>query len=113
MYGVYVIECIPTGRRYVGYSKDPAARFAAHARKPPSRMQQDAAAHPPFREHFSVTVLEWTPSECCAKQREMHYINLWNTCRPNGYNILPACPGKNQAFWAMHYRGTLPGKKRS
>jgi hypothetical protein len=106
MYSVYLLTCVDTGRVYVGCTKNLARRYRQHARSPPPRMREDAAALTPWEEHFVMTVLESGLSTAVlAKRREAWHIASRRARGAGGYNEAPG--STTRGFWWRLRRGAL------
>lgn len=66
-------------------------------------MRADAALYTPFKEHFSMTVVDTFKRHEAAVHCEAHYISALGTQDPaKGYNTLPSTPGRSPVFWMQH-----------
>ena len=85
---VYCITCLPTGRRYVGYTEDLQKRIAKHQAQPMPRMVAAVQTYQPWHAHFSVDILQQVHSEAVAQYTEATYIQNWKLTGPQGYNTV-------------------------
>lgn len=90
--GIYKIMCLPTGKVYIGQSKDVKNRFKYHLYD----LKRKRHGNPYFmkafekwgKDAFNFDVLEYC-DEKDLNERELHYINLYKSCDERfGYNIL-------------------------
>lgn len=95
-----MIRNISNGRVYIGQSKDPIARFKAHARNPPFRMRKDAEKFAPFKEHFELSILQEGLSKGEANRLEESYISLHESTSNKGYNWCFGKPTGCKRWWA-------------
>lgn len=91
--GIYVIEHIATGRKYVGQSIDIASRLADHA-KATGGFLLAAAIRKYGWEAFRAQTLELCPRGA-LNEREQHWISAFGTLQPAGFNLTT---GGGQAF---------------
>ena len=99
---MYCITCIPTGKRYVGSTKDPLQRCKQHASKPPERMRHDVHLYQPFTDFFSVTVLAHLHDKRDAERLKKLHISAYDTKNPAvGYNVLTGRPTQDRQYWAI------------
>lgn len=95
------------GRRYVGTSVDPRARFAVHRRRPPAPMAGDVPDLRSWHTHFTLDNLAKDLTQGQARHLEQGCISLYSTRGPAGYNTLDATPGRSRQFWWLHRCGLL------
>jgi group I intron endonuclease len=95
---IYKITCIPTGKCYIGqtrqfkvkdgkpYNYGLSGRWCDHVS---TSKRSDTPLHSAIREHgsevFKIELVEKVP-ERSADEREAFYIRTFNTLIPNGYN---------------------------
>lgn len=88
---VYVIECIPTGKPYVGQTKTTLAhRFNGHVRsaKVPARTQPISNAIRKYgRDAFTIRELEVCYSREELDAAECRWAHELNSFAPHGYNL--------------------------
>ncbi len=92
---MYVVTCKANGRSYVGVSHQLHIRYAAHAKKPPRRMRQDARRYRPFEEHFPMRVVAWYVSRHAAELHEQHLTDKLRRTKAGVYNVLSGSPGRH------------------
>ncbi len=90
--GIYCIEFIPTGRKYVGSSKNMYVRLCAHKHRLKKGSHPNPILQAHFNKHgmasFAASVVEEV-SDCeQLVSREQHWIDHLDTVA-NGFNILP------------------------
>lgn len=89
--GVYVIECLSTGKKYIGSSKKIQDRFTSH-----KRVLTRGKHHNPYfqnawnkygEEDFDFRILEKCELDV-LREKEAHWIKHYNTTNPDlGYNL--------------------------
>jgi len=89
-YCVYLIECILDGKKYVGYTSDPDARWIEHQASSRRKrcctyLHRALAKH--GIENFRFSVIENCVSIDHGLQREIFWIKNLSTFAPNGYNM--------------------------
>lgn len=120
MIGIYMYTNRLDGKRYIGKSTDIEARRQKHLRN--AKDGRESYFYNALRKYglkqFDFEVLE----ECSEEElneREKHYIDLYNTLYPNGYNLTPGGDGgdvyKNRSeaenrktrhrYWVSSFRG--------
>lgn len=94
MIGIYMYTNRLNGKRYIGKSTNIEARFGKHRRN--AKDGRESYFYNAIRkyglEQFDFEVLE----ECTEEElneREKHYIDLYNTLYPSGYNLTPGGDG--------------------
>ena len=85
MTGIYKIENLINGKKYIGQSIHIERRWSEHCF--PSNSSQISLAIKEFgKENFSFNVIE----ECLVEdldKKEAYWINFYNSIIPNGYNV--------------------------
>lgn len=88
--GVYMIEHVDTGRRYVGKSVDIEARVISHF-EPSRRARSASFLHSAIskygRDSFRWSVLEECPDDESARRCEVVWIRALKSKAPNGFNL--------------------------
>ncbi len=112
MYSVYTLQCLPTGKRYVGMTCDPSTRFRTHASKPLRCMRKDVKKYTPFDENFTITFDRTFVSEHAAVLRERALIAQWRDHQkqqggPGVYNVLRGAPSGSNQFWHLLRSGRI------
>ena len=92
--GIYKIENLLNGKKYIGQSVHIEKRFSEHCRSN-SLLGQDIQKYGKI--NFDFSVLEECPQNE-LDQREQYYINKYNTLIPKGYNITTGGASNNQNF---------------
>lgn len=104
MIGIYKIENLVNHKNYVGQSIHIERRWIEHC-IPSSNSLISKAIHKYGKENFSFQILE----ECTIEEldeKEMYYINKYNTLTPNGYNISEYQNGVH-AYYTNYNKDTL------
>ena len=84
---VYCITNMLNGMQYIGVTVDPQKRFRSHCRPVAhSRLLLKNAILKYGKEHFKMEVLLKASQSYCYRL-EQKVIALYNTLKPNGYNI--------------------------
>jgi len=82
-----------TGKKYIGQTIHPDQRKATHKSKALTE-GSEYYFHRSIRKHgwdnFDYEVLEENVEQKDLNERENHYINMYDTLWPNGYNQCPA-----------------------
>ncbi len=97
--GVYRIVCYETGRSYVGVAMDISKRWIDHrvSLNRPDRPHHSWALQRDWSRYgadaFTFSILEYCEPSC-FDEREVHWIKVYDSMVPNGYNIRPG--GKSQ-----------------
>ena len=81
---IYKITNDINDKIYIGQSNNPNRRFEEHCKYSRDNTLIHKAIHKYGREHFKMTVLEWTED---YDNKEKEYIQKLNTLSPYGYNI--------------------------
>ena len=92
---IYCHTSLDTGKRYVGQTTGcPDKRWKEHQKD--AKNEAGFTFHRAIRKYganrFVSRVIENNIPEDQLAEREQHYINLWNTMAPNGYNLREAGP---------------------
>jgi predicted GIY-YIG superfamily endonuclease len=101
---LYVLTCLPTGKIYVGRSKNPKQRFYAHKNSPRPRMREDVDKYKAnFNENFKMEVLpEMYYNKQLAQEAEEQLIYRLDAANAQrGYNTLDGESCRDPRFWAM------------
>lgn len=108
---VYLITCLPNGKRYVGKASDAWKRWCAHRRHAWTKTPECAALYRAMRKHglpaFRVELLSEHSTESEAYEAEREAIARLGTQTPNGYNLTGGGTGgvghtKSVAWRAEH-----------
>lgn len=83
---IYIIENDINNKVYIGQSNNPEHRFSQHCRLNKDNSLIDVAIQKYGKEHFTMKILEGPIKN--YNDREKYYIILYNSLRPNGYNVL-------------------------
>lgn len=87
--GVYMIEHVATGRRYIGKSVNVARRARAHLSPTrstkPSHLRNAVAKYGSAA--FVWRLIEACPDNATALAREVHWIRTLGTRSPSGFNL--------------------------
>lgn len=87
LYSIYMYTS-PTGKRYIGLTKDLASRHKQHANHKQSKCRRFASAVACCGINaFTRTIMETDLTLAQANERECYWISLLNTVHPNGYNL--------------------------
>ena len=114
MYGVvYKITNNISGKSYVGQTKrDVKVRFREHSRCKTTILGK--AIHSYGIENFSIEIIEKAETRQELDEKEIYYIKLLNTIKPNGYNQCKGGEGVSGMVWTQemreHARETHVGK---
>ena len=84
---IYIIENDINDFVYIGQSKNVKSRFKSHKKKYNSSTLIGSAIAKYGSEHFSCRILEHNVQN--YDEREIYWINYYNSIWPNGYNIMP------------------------
>ena len=98
---VYCLTCTPTGKKYVGSTKNLMVRVRQHQARPCKAMASDMAEFP-FKTHWTVVTLCTTPTDWQAHKAEECFTQMYRADQPaHGYNTLVGHPGKdkNRRIW--------------
>ena len=98
-YYVYELVHVPSGKKYIGVSQNPSARFGAHRRLPPLPMRSVVSD---FDSEVVMNVLSDYGSKHLAHAEELRLITVLGTATPNGFNTVKS---KQQArMWTLKTR---------
>jgi group I intron endonuclease len=105
--GVYMIEHLPTGRRYVGWSHDVRKRIGQHFFPNPlgherSYLHRAIVRH--GRKQFAWLLLESFDSDDRARAGEVEWIRRLGTKRPRGFNLTDGGDGCRGLKWTEDSR---------
>jgi predicted GIY-YIG superfamily endonuclease len=109
---VYAIDCLPTGKRYIGYTGSWANRVRNHKSSPPKPMADAVRAHKPYEQHFTYTILDTAHTVRGAKLAEAAQIKMHRLRGAELYNTLDSTPEWDKKFWGMHHGNKQRAAKR-
>jgi group I intron endonuclease len=88
--GIYCIENITTGKKYIGQSIDAEERWKTHLRRLRKNNSKSRYLQYSYNKHGENSFIFYI-IEVCLKdelnEREEYYVNNFNTKSPNGYNM--------------------------
>ena len=88
--GIYCIENIENGKKYIGYSVNIEDRWSAHVRKLKNKSHGNCILQKTFDKYglniFYFFIVEKLQRQF-LKEKEIFYIEKWKTRSPNGYNL--------------------------
>ncbi len=113
--GVYMIEHVATGRRYIGKSVDVEHRIAVHF-TPGQHERSTSHIHKAIgkygRDAFRVVVLEHCDDDETARAREVVWIRALETKTPNGFNLTDGGDGTSGFRPSDETRAKLSAARR-
>lgn len=115
---IYKITNLINGKIYIGQTIKPIQqRFKEHCNAKSNCSILRKAIHKYGKENFSIKTLIVCKNEKELNEREKFCIRLFNSLKPNGYNISTGgenyrTPNRDNSFWTPEYR-KLRGEKFS
>ena len=123
---IYVIECLPTGRKYVGSAKRHKVRWGDHRRELSERRHINSYLQKAWRkygaENFTFTIIETCNVEN-RWHREQHWIDHYKSANPTfGFNLIPSVSHlpsssvmskKLKAYWKKRWKDPEYAAKRT
>lgn len=114
--GIYMIEHVASGRKYIGKSVDVERRLRRHfspaeVRRSPAHIHRAIAMY--GREAFSCSVVEECSDDASARHRETHWIRTLGTRTPAGFNLTDGGDGATGARFirSPEYRAKMRAAK--
>lgn len=105
--GIYKIENVLNGKVYIGQSKHIETRWSEHCRESSQTKSLISKAITKYgKENFIFQILE----ECEPEQLtelELHYIFMYNSLAPIGYNVAIPCQEGQSTFLKYSYNELL------
>ena len=109
---IYTITHVASGKVYVGQTRNPNQRWAAHQSKPPVLMRNDAAAAKQqgqsFRDAFRFQAVDTVLTDQEAHEIEGVLIRQLRDQDVQLYNRVTGDPARTRIFWAVHH----PAKRK-
>lgn len=119
MYEVYLITNKVNNKKYVGITCQGAEKRYRDHISLADGVESQAPLHIAMRDigsdKFNMTVLESNVSQEAARERELYYIELYNSAQPDGYNTYRAGMGgkRHSDEGRQHISDGLKGHKFS
>jgi predicted GIY-YIG superfamily endonuclease len=101
-----MLTCVPTGKSYVGQTKNLVARLRRHSAAPSITMAKHTASYRPFTTFFTVQVMAHANAKRTADAAEKRVTLAQGTLWPGGYNRLAGNPASSkQVYWITKLSG--------
>ena len=103
---VYRVNCVPSGKSYVGQTVRPlSVRWKAHKYNQEGCRALKAAIEKYRAEAFTIEVIDTATSQEELNAKEIHWIGVLGTMSPGGYNLTAG--GKGPGIPSPETRGKM------